>query len=155
MTENTLSTQLGLDSWQGAGQYEQESWFSQRAIEFLPTIQWDLLAARCSQSHHGIPCEISEKFSIGHHNMVRQVKFEDGELWVVRVRMPGFENSSPDQVKRILSSEVASMRFLRCYFRPHHGFSSPNAFTDPKHLCPSQKFTYTTMTPRRSALHIL
>lgn len=52
-----------------------------------------------------------------HFNMARQVVFEDGQLWIVRLRMPGLKDGPLDRdVKRKMFSEVASMRFLRLVF---------------------------------------
>ncbi|KAJ5774686.1 hypothetical protein N7457_009582 [Penicillium paradoxum] len=113
MEETVIKANLGIGGWDGAKEYEKDSGFHYRAIEFLKSIKWKTLIAICSQHRQGMPCRMSGKFSIGLSHMVRQVKFEDGELWVVRLRMPFFDGTPEIQAKQMLISEVASMRYLR------------------------------------------
>lgn len=107
---------LGSASWIGTGEYEDDSEFTERANKFLQDIKWDRLATICA-NHRDMPCYLSEKFSIGHFNMVRQVVFEDGKHWAVRLRMPDLEDDHHRQdVSKALSSEVACMKFFRFVF---------------------------------------
>jgi len=39
-------------------------------------------------------CTVSERFSAGNYNIVRQLVFDDGLSWVIRLRMPGPEEAS-------------------------------------------------------------
>lgn len=107
---------IGSATWVGTDEYEDDSEFTQRANNFLQNIDWDRLIKVCS-NHRDIPCHLSEKFSIGHFNMVRQVVFEDGRLWIVRLRMPDLDDGHLHQdVRKSLSSEVACMKFFRFAF---------------------------------------
>ena len=101
----------------GANEYEEGSEFHRRATKFLEDIKWNQLASICSEYRQGVACHLAEKFSIGHFNMARQVVFEDGQLWIVRLRMPELKDGQfYRDVRRKMLSEVASMRFLRLVF---------------------------------------
>lgn len=111
---------VGSSSWVGTEEYEDDSEFAQRANKFLREINWDRLTKICSERRN-IPCQLSERFSIGHFNMVRQIEFQDGILWIARLRMPDLEDGAhlyPD-VERAMSSEVACMKFLKCVCLPY------------------------------------
>ncbi|CAI7648176.1 unnamed protein product [Penicillium manginii] len=113
--ESSTSDQVDVGSatWLGTDEYENDSEFTQRANNFLRDTKWDRLISVCCELGHS-KCRLSEKFSIGHFNMVRQVVFDDGKSWIVRLRMPDLDDSSAHQdVKRALSSEVACMKFLK------------------------------------------
>ncbi|KAK9860170.1 uncharacterized protein MYU51_010513 [Penicillium brevicompactum] len=104
---------VGSDTWVGTDVYEDDSEFTQRVNKLLQDIKWDYLTTICS-NHRDIPCYLSDKFSIGHFNMVRQVVFEDGKFWIVRLRMPDLgDGHLQEDVRKALSSEVACMKFFR------------------------------------------
>lgn len=108
---------LGSASWIGAGAYEAGGDFDQRATTFLATVKWDALASISSGLRDGIPCHFTDKFSIGHFNMVRRIVFDDGVSWVARVRMPElgavFGERELLSVASTLRVEVASMKFIK------------------------------------------
>lgn len=93
-----------------------------------------------------MPCHLAEKFSIGHFNTVRQVVIEDGQLWIVRLRMPDLKGSQNcKDVKRAMSSEVAYMRFLKSAFvagQEIFGINTNLPLTGHKALFLSQMFIF-------------
>ena len=84
---------------------------------FIAAVNWDALLSLSSRLRHGISCKISDKFSIGHFNMVRRIIFDDQVSWIARLRLPPISNVPADReaasVARILEVEVAGMKFLR------------------------------------------
>ena len=114
--ENAASTALGSASWIGADEYDGDE-FYERAIAFFAAVKWDELVSISSRLRHGISCQLGEKYSIGHFNMVRQVVFADGISWVARLRLPPldavFGRRERLDSASILKSEVASMKFLK------------------------------------------
>lgn len=116
-TASSTSTFLGSDSWIEADATQPDDAFHQRASTFVAAAKWDTLLSISSHLRHGIPCKLSDKFSIGHFNMVRRITFEDKVSWVARLRMPPVSAVPADReaasVARILEVEVAGMNFLR------------------------------------------
>ncbi|KAK3935482.1 hypothetical protein QBC46DRAFT_358193 [Diplogelasinospora grovesii] len=108
---------LGSASWIGADAYELGREFHARATTFLVTVKWDVLASIASRLRNGVPCDFSEKYSIGHFNMVRRIAFADGISWVARLRLPQLRAVFGDRevldVASTLKAEVASMKFLK------------------------------------------
>lgn len=87
-----------------------------RATAFLAAIKWHSLIALASKMR-GTGCQLSEKFSMGHFNVVRRLTFEDGASWVVRLRLP--ELQSVFGTREVLHAEgcmgieVATMKYIR------------------------------------------
>ena len=111
---------MASSHWLGAGEYDEEDVFYDRAEAFLREINWDVLIQVCSEAHRHIGCRLHEKYSLGHFNLVRHVIFEDGEEWIARLRLPDipefFGQRELLDVKSIMKSEVAATKYLR-YFR--------------------------------------
>jgi hypothetical protein len=103
---------IGSASWTGVDDYNVDSVYYERATDFLATIQWDLLESLASNLRNDTPCKFLEKFSIGSVNMVRQIMFDDGICWIVRLRMPNEEAYSGHAVAGF-KTEVACMNFLK------------------------------------------
>lgn len=106
---------IGCESWVGVDDYLQESDFYNRAVKFLEDIDWQDLVRICSSQRDGIACSLSDNYSLGQYNMVRQIKFDDGKLWAARLRLPALEEGRVDYLDtaNAVSSEVASMKFLK------------------------------------------
>jgi hypothetical protein len=107
---------LGSASWVGADAYESGDEFHARATTFLATVQWDVLASISSRLRNGVPCDFSDKYSIGHFNMVRRITFADGVSWIARLRLPQLKAVSDSEVldvASILKVVIAGMKFLR------------------------------------------
>jgi len=116
MAEDTADA-LGSASWIGSDAYEIGGEFDQRATTFLAAVKWDVLTSISSGLRNGIPCHVTDKYSIGHFNMVHRIVFADGISWVARVRLPELGAVFGDRellsVASTLRVEVASMKFLR------------------------------------------
>ncbi|KAF5976140.1 protein kinase-like domain-containing protein [Fusarium bulbicola] len=88
-----------------------------RALAFLAKLNWDHLLSISSALKNGVPCTFSQKFSIGHFNIVRRIDFADGTSWVARVRLPELRTVFGDRealdVASTLKVEVASMKFFK------------------------------------------
>ncbi|KAL6918904.1 hypothetical protein FSST1_002930 [Fusarium sambucinum] len=101
-------------TWNNGGQYDPGSEFQERALAMLKSTKWDRLLSIASTLRNGIPCVISESFSLGQSNIVRRLEFTDGINWVARVRMPALTSVLPgEQLLNIaaeLQVEVASLK---------------------------------------------
>ena len=110
-------TALGSDSWIGVDATLSDDTFHQRASMFIAAVKWDALLSISSQVRHGIPCKLSDEFSVGHSNMVRRIVFDDQVSWIVRLRMPPISDVPADReaasVARIMQVELAGMKFLK------------------------------------------
>ena len=84
-TTSGTATVLGSDPWIGADATEPDDEFHQRASMFIAAVNWDALLSLSSRLRHGISCKISDKFSIGHFNMLRRIIFDDQVSWIARL----------------------------------------------------------------------
>lgn len=112
MAIENSTAELGSASWIGADADIIGIKYHERATTFFATVKWDVLVSTASGLRNGIPCEVSERYSIGHFNMVRRITFVDGVSWVARLRMPHMRRELLD-VASVLKVEVASMKFLK------------------------------------------
>lgn len=113
--QGSVSVALGSDLWLGADAYEPGGVFHTRATEFLTAVKWDVLAEIAPTHRDDIPCRFEDKFSIGHYNMVRRVKFDDGVSCVVRLRLPDmemFEGREALKASKVMEIEIARMKFF-------------------------------------------
>ncbi|PNP76659.1 hypothetical protein FNYG_10078 [Fusarium nygamai] len=69
---------VGSTSWIGADAYDPGDELHDRALAVLDKLNWDPLLSLSSALNNGVPCTFSQKFSIGHFNMVRRIDFTDG-----------------------------------------------------------------------------
>ncbi|KAF2275683.1 uncharacterized protein EI97DRAFT_420100 [Westerdykella ornata] len=109
-------------SWEDADHYDPAAGEAERKeIErLLQKINKEALAARASELRDGMPCTIpalqydgSKRSSImGGMNYHIDIVFEDGVVWLARIRR--FDAASPPPALRdhIFQSEVATMKFL-------------------------------------------
>ncbi|KAM0083810.1 hypothetical protein ACKRZS_004016 [Fusarium odoratissimum] len=88
---------VGSTSWIGADAYDPGDELHNRALAVLGTLNWDHLLSISSALNNGVPCTFSQKFSIGHFNMVRRIDFTDGTSWVARVRLPELPTAFGDR----------------------------------------------------------
>jgi hypothetical protein len=115
ITESTPRSPLGSDAWIGADEDEVGSSLHARANNFLQTVKWDVLASIASKQRNGIACRYEDRFTVGHFNMVRRVKFDDGVSWVVRLRLPDKDTFAEREAitgSMAMEVEIASMKFL-------------------------------------------
>lgn len=109
-SEMAPSSAIGSDAWLGADEYESNSPLHTRAIDFMKTVKWDVLAYIASKHRGGIPCRYGDKFSIGHFNMVRRINFDDGVSCVVRLRLP--DKDTDAERETLASSRSWRLRLL-------------------------------------------
>ncbi|KAJ5945993.1 hypothetical protein N7454_002832 [Penicillium verhagenii] len=108
---------LGSSSWLQVDDQKSDDYFDLRAITFLESIKWDVLASICSRLRSGIQCGIDGKYSSGSRNIVRRVLFVDGVSWVARLKLPNTDmipgaHDALD-VASTLKVEVSTMKFLK------------------------------------------
>ncbi|KAK3675980.1 hypothetical protein LTR78_004172 [Recurvomyces mirabilis] len=108
---------LGSDAWLNASAYDSTHPLHTRAADFIANIDWSSLTKNASQLRHGIPCTLSEKFSVGHFNMVRRLEFEDGVLWIARLRLPELNSVFGERealdVENSMRIEVGTLKYIR------------------------------------------
>lgn len=113
------STQLvgiGSDSWLGADIYQPDDELGAQVVKFFNSVKWDVLASVASKRREGLRCKYTEKFSIGHFNMVRRLIFDDGVSWVARVRLPADASHANLELyddQRAFEVELASMLYFK------------------------------------------
>ena len=114
---------IGSHLWLSSSVYDEGDELYGRATNFLKTTKWAALKTIASGFRGGIECQLSEKYSLGHFNLVRKFTFDDGECWVVRLRLPilqnVFGNREALDVEPGMRSEIATMNFLRYRTVPH------------------------------------
>jgi len=106
---------LGSDTWLEASEIDEESDLHIRATTFVATIHWENLVTIASRIR-GTQCTLSEKYSLGHFNLVRRLTFVDGVSWVARLRLPDlpsvFGMREAMKPAGCMGIEIATMRFL-------------------------------------------
>ncbi|CAJ2505976.1 Uu.00g001060.m01.CDS01 [Anthostomella pinea] len=104
------------DLWTGADCYDADDELHERATSFYASVNCDSVAAHCILLRDGVPCTLSDNYSIGHSNLVRQIVFQDGVTWVVRLRLPDLPTTLGNRETitgtEALEIEVASMKYL-------------------------------------------
>jgi hypothetical protein len=107
---------LGSDTWLEASEIDEESDLHTRATSFVAAIHWENLVTIASRIR-GKPCTLSEKYSLGHFNLVRRLTFVDGVSWVARLRLPElpsvFGTREAMKPAGCMNIEVATMNYLR------------------------------------------
>ena len=85
----------------------------------MADVRWDKVTSFYSNLRI-IPCDIGRNFSVGHFNLVRQIIFNDGIIWVVRLRLPDlpavFGNREALHAVSTLATEVTTIQ-VRTTFR--------------------------------------
>lgn len=107
---------LGSDTWLQADDFDEESELYIRATQFFEKIDWNNLISIASNLRVK-KCELSEKYSLGHFNLVRRLTFTDGVSWIVRLRMPElpsvFGMREAMKGTDCMGIEIATMNYLR------------------------------------------
>ncbi|KAF3482450.1 uncharacterized protein GIQ15_05209 [Arthroderma uncinatum] len=103
---------IGYDAWIGADALKHDTALYSEVIEFVEGISWGALAEICNNLK-GTPCTISEKYTVGRSNLVRQIRFIDDQIWVARLRLPRKDGKPASQVEDSIISCAESLTFLR------------------------------------------
>jgi hypothetical protein len=110
---------LGSDTWFGVDEIEEDSDLHSRATAFVAAVNWATLASIASQIR-GVECTLSDKYSLGHFNLVRRLTFTDGISWVVRLRLPElpdvFGTREAMKAADCIGIEAATMKYTRYGF---------------------------------------
>lgn len=110
-------TALGSDSWVGASDYDEGDELHTRVSEFIKGINWKRLTEVASDLRKGSKCRLSEKYSVGHFNLVRKLVFEDGVSWIARLRLPLLQNVFGTRealdVASSMRIEIATAKYLK------------------------------------------
>jgi hypothetical protein len=110
---------LGSDTWFGVDEIEEDSDLRSRATAFVAAVNWEALTSVASQIR-GVECILSDKYSLGHFNLVRRITFADGVSWVVRLRLPDlpdvFGMRETMKAADCMDIEVAIMGYIRYDF---------------------------------------
>ena len=62
----------------------------------------------------GLTCNISlNRLACGSRNLVLEVAFSNSTYWIVRIRLPGVDNDTEDEVEKAMRSEVATMHLVQ------------------------------------------
>lgn len=84
---------VGSEAWNNGSRYSPE--WQARLKYMLAAVPDELLVQRARAVRGGAyKCTVSERFSAGNYNIVRQLVFDDGKSWIIRLRMPGPEEAS-------------------------------------------------------------
>ena len=109
-------TELGSDSWVGLEQVDEENELYDRTTAFIGAIKWQALTALATRMR-SVDCQLSEKYSVGHFNLVRRLQFADGVSWIARLRLPElpsmFGQREALNAKECMRIEIATMKYLR------------------------------------------
>ena len=109
-------TDLGSDAWLDANEIDEESELHTRATAFVAAIKWEQLKTLAS-GIRGMACELSDKYSLGHYNLVKKLEFLDGVSWIVRLRLPQlpsvFGTREAMKSADCMSIEIATMNYIR------------------------------------------
>ena len=83
-----------------------DSFVSRRVQNTLLRINLEALSNLATSLREGQECRISDQFTFGTENLVREIVFDDGVLWIARF---SFAFVSP----QLIESEVVTMRFVK------------------------------------------
>jgi len=107
---------VGSDSWIGLDQVDEEDELHNRTTAFLGAINWQALTSLAFRMR-AVDCQLSEKYSVGHFNLVRRLQFTDGISWIARLRLPElpdvFGQREALNAEECMRIEIATMKYLR------------------------------------------
>ena len=104
---------VGSDTWQDASQVITASPRGKLIANCIKTVKWESLLMLCSNLREGTGCKISEKFSVGSHNLVKLVDFDDGVKWVARISLQVIDDFMTASVEERMDREVTIYKFLK------------------------------------------
>lgn len=80
--------------------------FHELIVKFVARLDLDALCNIASTLRSGVDCQVSEQFTFGSENVVREIVFKDGIVWIARLY---FRDVPPDMVK----SEAITMQYVK------------------------------------------
>ncbi|KAE8153349.1 hypothetical protein BDV25DRAFT_149605 [Aspergillus avenaceus] len=109
--------------WQDGEQYNVAARIAENEeiTKLLASINVSALLSRASDLRNGIPCSLSETLQydrstrrtvMGGMNYHIGIRFEDGVVWLARIRRSNATSPPPDLRDYIIRSEVATLQFL-------------------------------------------
>lgn len=122
---NAQSLPLGSKTWTSGASHAQDPLSAARIAYVTDSIAEQALLVRAEELRPRVSCCLGEGFTVGTVNYVRKVSFSDGVEWIVRLRMPEFEDKGGGRFgpKReplnvyALESEIHTMEYLRFVVR--------------------------------------
>jgi hypothetical protein len=83
-----------------------DHWLSKDILAFVQQFDVVKLGLHGSSLRHGTDCVVSERYTHGTENIVRELVFNDGVVWIARLSL---KKLNP----KIIESEVATMRYVK------------------------------------------
>lgn len=122
---NAQSLPLGSETWTNGASHTQDPLFAACIAYVTDNIAEQALLVRAEELRPRVSCCLGEVFTVGTVNYVRKVSFSDGVEWILRLRMPEFEDKGGGRFgpKRkpldayALESEIHTMEYLRFVVR--------------------------------------
>lgn len=94
------------DSWSGFDGYSEVHWILPPVRKLLDKIDLDALRGLGTSLRGGVTCSISPQFTFGTENLVRELVFVDGIVWIARLGL-FYEHPA------IISNDVVTMRYVK------------------------------------------
>ncbi|OCK96761.1 uncharacterized protein K441DRAFT_39948 [Cenococcum geophilum 1.58] len=103
--------------WIGTRRYEEGEPLHERVMTFVQKVNWEAVLQICRQRRANMPFRLQENFNVSHFNLIRHIVFDDGDEWVIKLRLPELSSifgtrELPD-VESVMRCEIASMKYLR------------------------------------------
>lgn len=112
MSAETDPVKIGYDAWTSYAlpteqRYEME--------HFVHDVCWGRIIERCYNLRGGIYCFLSDSHTSGSTSHVRQITFQDGKKWVVRLRLPSPTAGSEDANVRICYESLKYLKYAHLF----------------------------------------
>jgi hypothetical protein len=95
-------TWTGFDTWGN----DPNHWIVKKISLFLCSLDVDALQQISTSRRGGRHCTISDRFACGSENILKELVYEDGIVWVARIPL---ERQAPE----VIRSEVTTMRYIK------------------------------------------
>jgi hypothetical protein len=129
--------ELGSGNWVGLEQIDEDDELYDRTTAFIGAIKWQALTSLATRMR-AVDCQLSEKYSVGHFNLVRRLQFTDGVSWIARLRLPDlpsmFGQREALNAEECMRIEIATMKYLRYVI---NAGAHPHGRNTRKLTCPS------------------
>ncbi|EFR00662.1 hypothetical protein MGYG_03669 [Nannizzia gypsea CBS 118893] len=99
--------QIGYDGWTGISEDSEHHYAKENFIRY---ISFGRIIEKCYNLRGGIYCFLSKEHTFGSTSYFRQITFEDGKKWVVRIRFPAPTVGNEDANVKMC---YESMKFLK------------------------------------------
>ena len=103
--------------WIDTRRYEEGEPLHKRAMTFVQRVNWKAVFQICRQRRANMPFRLQENFNAGHFNLIRHIVFDDGDEWVMRLRLPElpsiFGTRELLDVESVMRCEISSMKCLQ------------------------------------------